>query len=634
MLDVEHNRLPRHPDDSNSYILGTMQGHNVVMACSPASQYGKNSTASLLTSIMRTFPNVRIGLMVGIGGGVPTKVDMRLGDIVVGVRVMQCDLGKAVRSEAPRIPDSSIRTSISNIRSRHELTGSQVPSILKDKIGGYPAYDRPGEADILFRSSYNHSPISSTCGGCDKSQLEERKLRVSTDPAIYYGGIASVNCMMRDAVSRDKIAQELDVICFEMEAAGTMDLMPYLVIRGISDYSDSHRYKEWQRYASATAAAYAYEFLEVWGEDSQATEVDYLHNFREGHLLEIASRVNEPSAQYQTNSISTAAASALPLEDYARRSRYKVGIICALPKELMAVRALFDETHPRLKKNKDDTNTYALGKMGLHHVVATCLAEYGTNSAALVAVHMKRSFKIRFCLLVGIGGGVPSAQHDIRLGDVVVGKYTVQYDLGRETEDEGFQRRNQPLQTPPLFLKTAFKSLYSDPDLPMNPLDPYLHTISSKERMSHYCYPGSHLDIMFNSCSKCSSLPEPCQQTRRCERRKDPIPKIHYGGIASGNSVIANATLRDQKAAELDVACFEMEAAGIVDAVSCLVIRGICDYCDGHKNDDWQEYAAATAASFAKLLLGVVDEQDGDDDILDGNYGPPPALKRRLEETQ
>ncbi|EWG54629.1 hypothetical protein FVEG_17347 [Fusarium verticillioides 7600] len=141
--------------------------------------------------------------------------------------------------------------------------------------------------------------------------------------------------------------------------------------------------------------------------------------------LEITSRVNDHSAQYQTNTISAAAASALLIEDCARRSRYKVGIICALPKEPMAVRAVFDETRPGRKKNKDDTNMYAFGKMGHHDIIATCLAEYGINSAAVVAVHMKRSFRIRFCLLVGIDGGVPSAQDDICLGDVVVGKYIV-----------------------------------------------------------------------------------------------------------------------------------------------------------------------------------------------------------------
>jgi nucleoside phosphorylase len=67
---------------------------------------------------------------------------------------------------------------------------------------------------------------------------------------------------MRSGTTRDNIARELDVICFEMEAAGLMDILPCLPIRGICDYSDSHKSKEWQRYASATAASYARELLE------------------------------------------------------------------------------------------------------------------------------------------------------------------------------------------------------------------------------------------------------------------------------------------------------------------------------------------------------------------------------------
>jgi hypothetical protein len=49
-----------------------------------------------------------------------------------------------------------------------------------------------------------------------------------------------------------------------------------------------------------------------------------------------------------------------------------------------------------------------------------------------------------------------------------------------------------------------------------------------------------------------------------------------------------------------------MEAAGVMNTFPCLVIRGICDYADSYKNKLWQQYAAATAAAYAKLLLGVV----------------------------
>ncbi|KAH7178845.1 hypothetical protein DER46DRAFT_633448 [Fusarium sp. MPI-SDFR-AT-0072] len=280
MLDEEHVDCPRQANDMNSYVLGSIKNHNVVIACLPAEQYGTNNAASVLSNMRRTFPNIEIGLMVGIGGAVPLKADIRLGDIVVGVRVMQYDMGKTrkegfQRTAVPKIPDSSIRTVISNLRSQHELKGSRVPSILRDKMGAYPAYSLPNEPDRLFLSSYHHDASVSSCDECDLSKLETREMRVSTDPVIHYGGIGSANTVMKDSNIRDEIARELDVLCFEMEAAGLMDIMPCLPIRGICDYSDSHKSKEWQRYAAATAAAYAYEFLELRRGDSQASYAGY-----------------------------------------------------------------------------------------------------------------------------------------------------------------------------------------------------------------------------------------------------------------------------------------------------------------------------------------------------------------------
>ena len=43
-----------------------------------------------------------------------------------------------------------------------------------------------------------------------------------------------------------------------------------------------------------------------------------------------------------------------------------------------------------------------------------------------------------------------------------------------------------------------------------------------------------------------------------------------------------------------------------MDNFPCLVIRGICNYSDTHKNKNWQPYAAATAAAYAKELLWVI----------------------------
>ena len=88
--------------------------------------------------------------------------------------------------------------------------------------------------------------------------------------------------------------------------------------------------------------------------------------------------------------------------------------------------------------------------------------------------------------------------------------------------------------------------------------------------------------------------------------RKSQEPVVHYGTIASGNKVMTDAVTRDQLAEEFEVRCFEMEAAGLMNDFPCLVIRGIADYADSHKNKLWRKYAAAAAASYAKELLNLI----------------------------
>jgi len=116
--------------------------------------------------------------------------------------------------------------------------------------------------DKLFEATYDHEG-DEACDRCDSDRIVERlPARTSLAPRIHYGNIASGNQVMKHGVTRDKIARNLGVICFEMEAAG-LDDFPCLVIRGICDYADSHKNKRWQPYAAAAAAAYARELLDV-----------------------------------------------------------------------------------------------------------------------------------------------------------------------------------------------------------------------------------------------------------------------------------------------------------------------------------------------------------------------------------
>lgn len=84
MLDEEHERLPQQPADHNVYSLGSIGGHNAVVA--GLHQPGNDPAATVVAQMRMTFPNLRFGFLVGIGGGVPVRTDngpISLGDVVV-----------------------------------------------------------------------------------------------------------------------------------------------------------------------------------------------------------------------------------------------------------------------------------------------------------------------------------------------------------------------------------------------------------------------------------------------------------------------------------------------------------------------------------------------------------------------
>ncbi|KAL4871340.1 hypothetical protein BDV12DRAFT_206512 [Aspergillus spectabilis] len=276
MLDKTHPTLPQPETDHNAYRLGNVGSHNVVVACLPSGVYGVTSAAVVLAQMLPTFPFLRFALMVGIGGGVPNQnTDIRLGDVVVSMPtatsggVIQYDHGKTLddgrlhRTGSLNKPPRNLLAAISQIRSDIMVEGSQIPKIRKDIAEllhqcqeSHEQFRRPAK-DWLFKSDYDHRSGIPDCSLCDESQLVVRTPRETNEPMIHYGLIASGNRVMKDARTRDAIAKELEILCFEMEAAGLMDQLPCLVVRGICDYSDSHKHKEWQGYAAFVSAAYA-----------------------------------------------------------------------------------------------------------------------------------------------------------------------------------------------------------------------------------------------------------------------------------------------------------------------------------------------------------------------------------------
>lgn len=278
MLSNKHESPSTHTDDTNTYTFGSIGSHNIAIACLPSGHYGTNNAATVANNMQRSFPSIQLRLMVGIGGGVPGKVDVRLGDVVVGDQVVQYDFGKAVgdgrflRTGIPCRPPQHVMTTVSKLRARHEQYPSQISTILADMVLRNPrmsSYARSSRLDdFLFNSGYDHLGSMEDCRDCDRSKSLKRAPRSNNDPGIHYGLIASGNQVIKHGKTRDKVAQDQTapnsgILCFEMEAAGLTGHFPCLVVRGICDYSDSHKNKQWQRYAAAVAAAYVKELLDV-----------------------------------------------------------------------------------------------------------------------------------------------------------------------------------------------------------------------------------------------------------------------------------------------------------------------------------------------------------------------------------
>ena len=307
-----------------------------------------------------------------------------------------------------------------------------------------------------------------------------------------------------------------------------------------------------------------------------------------------------------------------------KREDYTAGWICALPKEQAA--ALLDDTHEKLPASRNDT-TYVLGRIDVHNVVIACLPTMGTTATARCAARLEEGFKsLRFILLVGIGGGVPTFE-DVRLGDVVVsmpnkhGRGVVQYDFGTKFQDEHLEIRDTSLRPPSDLLVTAVKTLETKE---AQSQDTYLlgqHLVRSanelaKERPGMYRSRRPDRDRLFRAdyrhrdddltCDQCQC--DTSQLVQRSSRKHAECAYVYYGLIASGNEVMRDAKERDRLANEKRILCFEMEAAGLGTELGWLVIKAICDYCDSHKNKDWQEHAAAVAALYAKELLKVIPE--------------------------
>ncbi|KAH6670198.1 nucleoside phosphorylase domain-containing protein [Halenospora varia] len=336
----------------------------------------------------------------------------------------------------------------------------------------------------------------------------------------------------------------------------------------------------------------------------------------------------------------------------SNRNDFEIAIICVLKSEADAVEASFDEFWDEdgsvYGKAPGDPNAYATGRIGHHNVVLAFMPGMGKGAAAHVASSVRSSFEgIILALVVGICGGVPLGidGQDIMLGDVVISTGIVQYDFGRrlperfirkDTLESNLGRPNPEIRA----LLSKMEGHRGNRRLQGNTWG-YLKTLLDMEQFKRAQYPGPSEDRLFEAayrhkhhdisycatCAKCEKKEDlTCQQAResgcaelQCDESRTvhrqlehgeqsaaprcATPAVHFGTIASGDTVMKSGEDRDDIARQEMVIAFEMEGAGVWDAFPCIVIKGVCDYADSHKNKKWQAYAALSAAACMKAFL-------------------------------
>jgi nucleoside phosphorylase len=285
-----------------------------------------------------------------------------------------------------------------------------------------------------------------------------------------------------------------------------------------------------------------------------------------------------------------------------------IGVIAALTIEGAAMRTLM--AAPRTVRVDDDPHEYRVGHLDSadpdrpHRIVLATLAEDNTRNAAATCTDMLRSFPhIRCVVMAGIAGGVPAPQRPerhVRLGDLVVASGIVDYGHIRQNTDGAAQRR--PVSGISMDLKRVAQRLEEDQILGATMDWTQLLSPPEEYPMAVFARPPESKDRLHRG-RRVIPHPDRARSGHLADR-----PKVHFGSIGSADVLLKSAQVRDRLAAQHDVLAFEMETAGVAAGVAnrgvnWFVVRGIVDYCDEHKNNDWHQYGSLVAAGGVRALL-------------------------------
>ncbi|KAF5976072.1 MTA SAH nucleosidase [Fusarium coicis] len=292
------------------------------------------------------------------------------------------------------------------------------------------------------------------------------------------------------------------------------------------------------------------------------------------------------------------------------RGDFAVALVCALPLEFdavcMVVDEFWDEDGDQFGKADGDRNTYVTGRIDKHNVVIA-LSGKGKVNSATAATSLRTSYpNICLTILVGVCGAVPSIrERHIGLGDVVISDTIVRYDFGHQTDEEFVRKKTYHGDVVPKEIHNLLESLKTVLGKrrlmkgSVTDFEELKETASRLGQHGRYERPGKRIIRASGSMSQSLTLRGP-----EVDQAIDiQAPAIHFGPMASGDTVMVSAEHRDRIAAAENIIAFGMEGAGIWQELRCIIVKGVSDFADCEKTKEWQDYAAAMAAATSKAIL-------------------------------
>jgi nucleoside phosphorylase len=346
-------------------------------------------------------------------------------------------------------------------------------------------------------------------------------------------------------------------------------------------------------------------------------------------------------------------------------SHFEIAFFCALEAERHAIELALDEQYETegiiYPRDPHDPNAYTTGRIGTHHVVIVYLTGVGNIESAAAAANLPMTFPgIKLAIAVGVCGVDPKArdydEQEVLLGDVIVSTAVLRSSYGHQYGD-GFAlgRDVDTIRLPPIAIRsflnrlegiTAFRRLKQK-------IVTYTETILDRGLRPHGEYPGPEKQVLYDAayqhkhskpyeCETCAHCQQPfhnpcysalqtpcetlgCDEAFQIDRPKIRIargfhadgtplhgrdqvasaqrPSLLFGKFASADSVMASAYHRDQLVRERGVVAFERAGAGCWDYIPTIIVKGACDYADGHTNEVWRQYSAINAVACAKAIV-------------------------------